>query len=85
MHGISETFVEFIEKLPEANRPVVAAMLNQISERAYEKLGECINKNHPIPEYLRTYVDWIFLSIGAEQFTWENCTKELEETRFEFG
>lgn len=85
MCGVSEVFVEFIEKLPEANKPVVAAMLNEITERAYDKLGECLKMNQPVPEYLRTYVDWIFLSIGAEQFTWDNCTKEADEARFEFG
>lgn len=84
MCGVSEILVDFIEKLPEVNKPVVAAMINEISDRAYEKLGECIRDNTTVPEYLQIYVDWIFTSIGAKEFTWDNCTKEVEETRFEF-
>lgn len=84
MHDISEVYLDFIEKLPEANKPVVAAMMHELTDRAYRKIGECLKENVSLPEYLQTYVDWIFIDIGADHFTWDNCTKERKETRFEF-
>ncbi len=84
MFGISEVFLEFIEKLPEANKEVVAEMINELTDRGYNKLGECLKAEVPVPEYLEAFIDSIFISMEAEEFTWQNCTKERKESRFEF-
>lgn len=84
MHGIDDIFVDFIEKLPEVNKPIFAAMLNEISDRAYQKIGECLKTGANLPEYLLTYVNWMFGSIGADHITWENCTKDQADVRFIF-
>lgn len=79
-------FVDFIEKLPVKNQIAFGEMLNLLfeeNEETAEFIEDYLLYGREIPSNIIKSIDKAFIKAGYQQFTWDNCQKDMCNKSFD--